>query len=215
MVHFLPKLGYLSKLLLEEIMKHLIANKNRFFLAIDKTNQASVPDKIVIFTSEQVIRLSKMILTAAMALLFTLTVINYISHYSVHFIFLQQIMSMKSVFLDNQASWRAISMPLLQHSCYWLFILGEIIAAILCWLSVYNGWLAIQSNHITFQSAKALAISGLCLGMLMWIMAFSIGNEWFLMWQADIWNGQEIAFRLATLIGIVLIFVSLPENNVY
>jgi predicted small integral membrane protein len=196
-------------------MKHWVANKNRFFLAVDKTNQTSVPDKAVILTGEQFIYLSKIILTGAMALFFTLTVINYVSYYSVHFVFLQQVMSMKAVFLDNQASWRAISTPLLQHSCYWLFILGEIVAAILCWLSVYNGWSAIQLNCITFQSAKALAIGGLSLGMLMWIIAFSIGNEWFLMWQADIWNGQETAFRLATLIGMVLIFVSLPERNIY
>lgn len=198
-------------------MKPWIANKNRWFLTIDKTNQASVPDGVVTFTSEQFIRLSKMVLTAAMALFFTLTVVNYVSHYSVNFVFLQQVMSMKAVFLDHQASWRAISMPLLQHGCYWLFILGEVIAAMLCWLSVYNGWFATQSHQhqLAFQAAKALAVSGLSLGMLIWVIAFSVGNEWFLMWQADIWNGQETAFRLATLIGIVLIFVSLPENSVH
>jgi predicted small integral membrane protein len=35
----------------------------------------------------------------------------------------------------------------------------------------------------------------------------SVGGEWFLMWQSKIWNGQEAAFRMFTVVGIVLLLL--------
>ena len=46
----------------------------------------------------------------------------------------------------------------------------------------------------------------------MWLVAFlSVGGEWFLMWQSKNWNGQEAAFRMFTVVGIVLLLVVQPE----
>jgi predicted small integral membrane protein len=46
----------------------------------------------------------------------------------------------------------------------------------------------------------------------MWLVAFlSVGGEWFLMWQSKTWNGQEAAFRMFTVIGIVLLLVAQPR----
>jgi len=39
----------------------------------------------------------------------------------------------------------------------------------------------------------------------------SVGGEWFLMWQSKSWNGQEEAFRMFTVVGIVLVVVAQPE----
>jgi len=48
----------------------------------------------------------------------------------------------------------------------------------------------------------------------MWLVAFlSIGGEWFLMWQSKTWNGQEAAFRMFTVIGIVLLLVAQTEGE--
>jgi predicted small integral membrane protein len=48
--------------------------------------------------------------------------------------------------------------------------------------------------------------------MLQWFIAFiTVGGEWFTMWQSQIWNGQDAAFRMFACIGIVLIFLYLPE----
>jgi predicted small integral membrane protein len=49
----------------------------------------------------------------------------------------------------------------------------------------------------------------------MWFVAFlSIGGEWFLMWQSKNWNGQDdAAFRMFTVVGIVLLLVALPERE--
>jgi predicted small integral membrane protein len=41
-----------------------------------------------------------------------------------------------------------------------------------------------------------------------------IAGEYFAMWQSKEWNGQEAAFRAATVILVVLIFVSLPDGDV-
>jgi predicted small integral membrane protein len=48
----------------------------------------------------------------------------------------------------------------------------------------------------------------------MWFVVFlSVGGEWFLMWQSKLWNGQDAAFRMFTVIGIVLLFVAQPETE--
>ena len=63
-----------------------------------------------------------------------------------------------------------------------------------------------------FRQAKMVAITGLTLSPLMWLVAFlSVGGEWFLMWQSKTWNGQEAAFRMFAVVGIVLLLVLQPD----
>jgi predicted small integral membrane protein len=46
----------------------------------------------------------------------------------------------------------------------------------------------------------------------MWFVVFlSVGGEWFLMWQSRTWNGQDAAFRMFTVIGIILLLLIQPE----
>jgi predicted small integral membrane protein len=33
------------------------------------------------------------------------------------------------------------------------------------------------------------------------------GSEWFLMWQSKMWNGQEEAFRMFAIVGVVFLVV--------
>jgi predicted small integral membrane protein len=48
----------------------------------------------------------------------------------------------------------------------------------------------------------------------MWLVAvLSVGAEWFLMWQSKTWNGQEAAFRMFTVVGIVLLIVVQPDTD--
>jgi predicted small integral membrane protein len=63
-----------------------------------------------------------------------------------------------------------------------------------------------------FNQAKHIAISALALALLMWLVSFlTAGGEWFLMWQSRTWNGQDAAFRMFTVIGIVLLLVAQPD----
>ena len=59
-----------------------------------------------------------------------------------------------------------------------------------------------------------MAVAGLTIGMLMWLIAFlAVGGEWFLMWQSQTWNGQGAAFRMFTVMGLVLLLAVMPERG--
>jgi predicted small integral membrane protein len=65
-----------------------------------------------------------------------------------------------------------------------------------------------------FNHAKVWAVAGLTVGFGLWFVGFIVvGGEYFAMWQSKVWNGQETAFRIATEILGVLIFVSLPDGE--
>ena len=65
-----------------------------------------------------------------------------------------------------------------------------------------------------FNHAKKLAIAALTVSLLMWLVAFlSVGGEWFLMWQSKTWNGQDPAFHMFTVVGLVLLLVAQPDAD--
>jgi len=50
--------------------------------------------------------------------------------------------------------------------------------------------------------------------MLQWLVAFlTVGGEWFLMWQSK-WNGQEAASRMFLVMGVILLFVNSPDEEI-
>lgn len=72
---------------------------------------------------------------------------------------------------------------------------------------------ALRQPAAEFHTAKRTAIIALTLSMLMWLVAFlAVGAEWFLIWQSHNWNGQEAAFRMFTVVGIVLLLLVQPET---
>ena len=40
-----------------------------------------------------------------------------------------------------------------------------------------------------------------------------VGGEWFLMWQAKAWNGQQAAFWFYITLLAVVIFVNQPDGD--
>ncbi len=71
---------------------------------------------------------------------------------------------------------------------------------------------ALRGTVSAFNHAKRVSLVALALSLTMWLVVFlSVGGEWFLMWQSKSWNGQEEAFRMFTVVGIVLLVVSQPE----
>jgi len=72
----------------------------------------------------------------------------------------------------------------------------------------------LRAPAAVFNHAKKLAIAALTLSLLMWLVAFlTVGGEWFLMWQSKAWNGQDAAFRMFTVIGLVLLLVAKPDAD--
>jgi predicted small integral membrane protein len=157
-------------------------------------------------------RLSKTLLVAASAFYYTLVVFNNLTDYNSNYQFVHHVLLMDSTSPGNHRMWRAIQ-PLWIHTAFYGCIMSwEVVSTLLIWAGTVRLLRAIRKTATVFQSAKRLAIAGLTVGMLMWFAAFlTIGGEWFLMWQSQTWNGQDAAFRMFLVEGIVLLLLLTPE----
>ncbi|MBA3754779.1 MAG: DUF2165 domain-containing protein [Nitrosomonas sp.] len=160
-------------------------------------------------------RLSKVILVWSVALFASLVAFNNLTDYDSNFVIVKHILTMDTTFPDNQGLWRVIESPAVHHMVYGVIILTELVIAGLCG---WGGWRLYQNiEHPTaFNQAKSLAILGLTLGFILWFTGFmTIGGEWFLMWQSEIANGQQAAFRLVMIIGVVLVYLTQTDQEKY
>jgi len=77
---------------------------------------------------------------------------------------------------------------------------------------VYKLARAVRGAAADFNAAKKIPVIAVTMGLLLWLLAFiTVGGEWFLMWQSKLWNGQEAAFRMFTVIGIVFLLLVRPD----
>ncbi|NCT66961.1 MAG: DUF2165 domain-containing protein [Rhodanobacteraceae bacterium] len=161
-----------------------------------------------------IVRLSKTVLVAAVALYASLVAFGNLTDYGSNFAFVAHVLAMDTVFPDTTIRWRALHAPALHHLAYALIIAAELATALLCWLGAARLWRHRRADAAAFQRAKAAAIGGLTLGFVVWQVGFmSIGGEWFGMWMSPQWNGLESAFRCFMLILGVLVFVSLRDEE--
>jgi predicted small integral membrane protein len=160
------------------------------------------------------LRTIKTLLVFGVAVFYTLVVFNNLTDYGSNYEFVRHVMMMDSTLPGNRGMWRAINSPLLHTAFYWTIIAWETLIMILCW---WGGVRLAQSLHGTaaaFHLAKRVSLIALMLSLLLWLVAFlSIGGEWFLMWQSKTWNGQDAAFRMFTVVGIVLLLVARPDTE--
>ena len=153
-------------------------------------------------------RLSKTLMVLAFALYASLVAFGNITDYNSNFSLVTQVLTMDTTFPDNQGLWRAIHSPIFHHTVYGFIIGIEIVIAGLCWLGGFRLYQNIK-NPTSFNQAKGLAILGFTLGFFLWFTGFmTIGGEWFLMWQSEAANEQQAAFRLVTIIGITLNYLT-------
>ncbi|HEX7815169.1 DUF2165 domain-containing protein [Dyella sp.] len=153
-------------------------------------------------------RLAKIMFVAALALEFSLVAFGNITDYGSNLVFVQHVLAMDSIFPNAAIHYRAIRSVPLQHVVYLLIILGEALAAMLCWWGVGRLWRRRGSAAAVFERAKSAATAGLCVGLLVWMVGFiGIGGEWFGMWMSEQWNGLEAAFRLTVLIVLALLLL--------
>lgn len=156
------------------------------------------------------IRISKSLLILSVAFFYTLVVFNNTTDYNSNYQFVRHVLQMDSTFPGNHGMWRAINQPIIHTTFYISIILWETVTAALCW---WCGIAMLRSlTSKSFHRAKTLGIVALTMGMLMWFIAFlCVGGEWFLMWQSRTWNGQDAAFRMFVVLGIVLLYLTMPE----
>lgn len=159
------------------------------------------------------IRISKILLVFSAALFAALAGMNNLLDYQTNFAGVQHVLSMDTVFPNNNSSWRAVTSPWLHHLAYWLIIAVELVIAVLGFWGAIELW---QTRHdaATFNRKKTKAALALTLGILLWFTGFNvIAAEWFLMWQSESWNAQQSAFLFATSFFLVLILLALKDED--
>jgi len=160
------------------------------------------------------IRWAKLLLLAAVALNYTLIVVGNLTDFNSNYEFVRHVLLMDSTFPGNHGMIRAIHSPAIHLVFYWSIILWEAISTVLAWWGAVNLLRALRQPAIVFNSQKRIAIVALTISMLMWLVAFlEVGGEWFMMWQSKVWNGQEEAFRMFVLLGVVLLLLLQPDTD--
>jgi predicted small integral membrane protein len=160
------------------------------------------------------LRAAKILLVFGIALFYTLVVFNNFTDYNSNYQFIRHVLMMDSTFPGNRGMWRAMNSPAVHKVFYLAIIAWEVVTMLLCWWGGFRLARARQGSATTFHQAKRVAVVALTLSLLMWLVAFlSVGGEWFLMWQSKTWNGQEAAFRMFTVVGIVLLFLAQPDSD--
>lgn len=160
------------------------------------------------------LRLAKVLLVIAVAFFYTLVVFNNLNDYGSNYQFVLHVLSMDTTFPGNHGMWRSVHSVTEYRLFYDGMIAWETVTMILCCTGAIKLMMALRQPPQAFDVAKRVAIAGLTLSLLMWLVAFlTVGAEWFLMWQSKIWNGQEAAFRMFTVVGLVLLLLALPERE--
>jgi predicted small integral membrane protein len=157
-------------------------------------------------------RAAKLLLLAGIALFYTLVVFNNLTDFDSNYQYVRHVLSMDTIYPGNHDMWRALPSPGLHLVFYLCIIAWEIANTILLWWGVVRLLRALRLPAGAFSAAKRVAVMALTLSMSMWLVAFlSVGAEWFLMWQSHTWNGQEAAFRMFAVVGLVLLIVMQPD----
>ncbi len=157
-------------------------------------------------------RAAKTLLLAGIALFYSLVVFNNTTDFDSNYQFVRHVFMMDTTFPGNHGLWRALPEPGLQLAFYISIIAWEFVTSILLWWGVVKLAQALRKPAARFNAAKQIPVLALTLSLLMWLVAFlDVGGEWFLMWQSHIWNGQEAAFRMFAVVGIVMLILLQPD----
>lgn len=160
------------------------------------------------------LRAAKTVLVFAVALFHAVIVFNNATDYDSNYQFVRHVLMMDTTYPGNRGMWRAMNSHAVHTAVYLSIIAWEAAAMLLCaWggVRLARAW---SGSAAEFHRAKQMAVVGLTFGLLQWLVGFLIvGGEWFLMWQSKSWNGQDAAFRMFTVLGIVLLLVASPEAD--
>jgi predicted small integral membrane protein len=137
-------------------------------------------------------------------------IVDYNSNYE----FVKHVLSMDTTFATSTLKNRAIANETLWHVAYTLIIAVEAITGLLLAFGAVALLRRLRSPAAIFNHAKVFAVAGLATGFALWFIGFLVvAGEYFAMWQSKTWNGQEAAFRITAVILGVLIYVSLPDDD--
>ena len=161
-----------------------------------------------------IVRLAKISMITAIAAYALIVAYDNIVDYASNYEFVRHVLSMDTTFPGNLLMHRAISDESIWRLVYALIIAIEGLTAFLLVLSTLVLLGRLKAPAQVFNRSKVWAVAGLTVGFGLWFFGFMvIAGEYFAMWQSKDWNGQEAAFRIATEILGVLVFVTLPDGE--
>jgi predicted small integral membrane protein len=148
-------------------------------------------------------------MVASLALFAFLVTFGNITDYGANFDSVRHVLSMDTTFPDNPLAYRAITDPTLWHAGYAVIILGEGLTCAAFAAAAMELARDLRRDAARFRRSKRFVFVGAGLGFLVWFLGFMVvGGEWFAMWQSQLWNGQQPAFRFYVTLLAVLVFVN-------
>jgi len=105
-----------------------------------------------------VIRASKVVLVAAIALFASLVTFGNLTDYNTNWAFVQHVLSMDTIYPFSTIKYRAITDPPLQHAAYAVIIAAEGVIAVLCWVGAVQLARYLRADARAFNAAKTFAV---------------------------------------------------------
>ncbi|CDZ77200.1 hypothetical protein BN59_01482 [Legionella massiliensis] len=160
------------------------------------------------------IRISKILLVAALAFYCLLSAFTNINDYQAIVQGVSHVFMMDSLMPHTSITYRAITSPILHYTGFIFIIALEILTGVLCGLGAYKLFRVKNEDAATFNRAKKTAVAGLTLGFLTWQVIFmSIGGEWFGMWMNPMFNNVlTAAFHIFITFLVLLIYVARDDE---
>jgi predicted small integral membrane protein len=161
-----------------------------------------------------VLRLAKIACVAAVGFFVALVAFNNITDYWTNFGFVGHVLAMDEVTGQTNIRWRALPWPILHHAAYITIILTELVIASLCAAGAIAMARKVNGKAPAFRAAKAKAILGLAIGIVLYEAGFvAVGGEWLAMWQAQNFDAVQSSFRIVVTMLGVLILLALPDED--
>jgi predicted small integral membrane protein len=118
------------------------------------------------------LRVSKTVLVFAIALFYTILVLNNITDYGSNYEFVRHVLMMDSTFPGNHVMWRAVNSPL-AHTVFYLGIIAwESVTMLLCWWAGVRLLKSYRADRAQFAAELNVAMIALTTSLLMWLVAF-------------------------------------------
>ena len=161
-----------------------------------------------------IVRLSKLALVAGLALMALMVTLNNITDYGSNEAFVRHVLAMDSVFPESTLRWRAVTDPGLQTAAYWGIIAAEGLTGLLFTIAAVQMAARLRAPRADFRASLRWVAAGTALAFLLWFVGFMVvGGEWFAMWQSGTWNGQNAAFRMFAILGVILLFLNQRDDE--
>jgi predicted small integral membrane protein len=159
-------------------------------------------------------RLAKTAMVASLAVFALVVAYDNLVDWGANYAFVRHVLSMDTTFPESALRGRAIADPRIWQAAYALIIAAEALTGLAFAAGAVAMARALGAEAARFNRAKRFTYLGAALGFLVWFTGFAVvGGEWFAMWQSQIWNGQQAAFRFTMTILGVAIFVAQRDDE--